>query len=65
LYEIVDVAGRRINLRQISTAKKMAQEDHEVSLRLNGAGLAANVMDNAMLKKYSHGKVARFRIIEM
>jgi len=49
LYEIVNVAGRRINLGQISTAKEMAQEDHEVSLRLNGAGLRANVMNNAML----------------
>jgi len=49
LYEIADVAGRCINLGQISTAKEMAQEDHEVSLRLNGAGLGANVMENAML----------------
>jgi hypothetical protein len=49
LYEIVDVAGRRINLGQISTAKEMTQEYYEVSFRLNGAGLGANVMDNAML----------------
>jgi hypothetical protein len=49
LYEIVDVAGRRINLGQIPTAKEMAQEDHKVSLRLNGAGLGANIVDNAIL----------------
>jgi hypothetical protein len=49
LYEIVDVAGRCINLGQISTAKEMAQKDHEVSLRLDGAGLGADIVDNAIL----------------
>jgi hypothetical protein len=61
----VDVACRRINLGQISTSKELAQEGHEVTLSVNGVGLGANLMDDAVLQKDGYGKIARFRIIEM
>jgi len=65
LYEIADVAGLRINFGQVSTAKKMAQKDHEILLRLDEVGLGANIVDDATLQEHDHGEVARLRIREM
>jgi len=65
LYEVTDVAGGSINMRQIPPTKEVAQEDYEISLRLNGVGLGANVVNNAALKKRGHGEVAWLRIIEI
>ena len=65
MNEVTYIAGARINLRQIPATKEVAQDDHEISLGLDGVGLGANVVNNTTLEKRGYGKVAWLRVIEM